>query len=365
MVNSTIIPRPVSVRIPQKSFVMDGLSYNTVSQAPLPTGSDVNGVRHALMNFGFLPPSDLPVSTAGLRPSLIVAGDGSSSSSPSAMQTIGIDGVDLKSVSASKGDAEAIYFATESAEYLWIRGLYASRVKASRSDQTRQVFDSLVSLLESVGMGMEHVLRTWFYLDDILDWYGEFGSVRNHFFEEHGVFDGFIPASTGIGGTNPFQSALALGAVAMKPKAGSSCTVMEVDSPLQCAATQYRSAFSRAVEIGFKDARQLLISGTASIDGNGLSVYPDDVDAQIAKTMEVVAAILVERNMSWENTVRGIAYFADHNSISRFHDYCIQHGICDLPVICVNAAICRDDLLFELELDAVDAPLTADDGVAG
>ena len=96
----------------------------------------------------------------------------------------------------------------------------------------------------------------------------------------------------------------------------------------------------------------MLISGTASIAPDGTSIHRDDVPAQIDRTMEVVHAILKSRNLTWDNTVRAIAYFADMADVPHFTAYCAKHGIRNLPVIHAHATVCRADLLFELELDA-------------
>jgi hypothetical protein len=49
------------------------------------------------------------------------------------------------------------------------------------------------------------VVRTWFYLNDILSWYPEFNQARNAVYRELGLIPGHdggsrrLPASTGIG----------------------------------------------------------------------------------------------------------------------------------------------------------------------
>ena len=54
----------------------------------------------------------------------------------------------------------------------------------------------------------------------------------------------------------------------------------------------YKKSFSRAVQVRGGHLRRLFISGTASIDKDGNSVYLQDTSAQINRTMEVVEAIL-------------------------------------------------------------------------
>ena len=78
-----------------------------------------------------------------------------------------------------------------------------------------------------------------------------------------------------------------------------------------------------------------------------------DTEKQINKTLEVLDAILKYRNMSWSDTVRAIAYFADINDLPLLHERLTAYSIPQIPIAISHAAICRDDLLFEIELDAV------------
>ncbi|MCX5642874.1 MAG: hypothetical protein NTY10_06580 [Candidatus Omnitrophica bacterium] len=69
--------------------------------------------------------------------------------------------------------------------------------------------------------------------------------------------------------------------------------------------------------------------------------------------MEVVQAILDSRSMGWKDTVRAIAYFKDIKDTVFFDNYCRKHGLLNLPVLVVQNDICRDDLLFEIEVDLI------------
>jgi enamine deaminase RidA (YjgF/YER057c/UK114 family) len=100
------------------------------------------------------------------------------------------------------------------------------------------------------------------------------------------------------------------------------------------------------------DNARVYVSGTASIDKSGDTVFIDDTCAQIQLTMQVVQAILNEAKMDWSDAVSSLAYFKHRKDFGLFDDYCRGEGI-KLPHIKVQADICRDDLLFELELDAI------------
>ncbi len=242
--------------------------------------------------------------------------------------------------------------ATPDAATLSRGGLLPADTTGSRADQLRSVLSGMESALGEAGMDFRHVVRTWFHLDHILDWYGEFNAVRTAFFRERGVFGGVVPASTGVGIANAKGAALVGGFLAVKPVTGRA-RVEAVASPLQCPALDYESSFSRAVEVEIPGRRHLLVSGTASIAPGGASAFQGDVDGQIRLTMDVVAAILESRGLAWNDTVRAVAYFVDLENAPRLDAHLRSRGLLGLPIEPVEATICREDLLFELELEAV------------
>lgn len=235
-----------------------------------------------------------------------------------------------------------------------VSGLYPPDPTAAPADQARAVFERLEQALALVGMDFSHVARTWFFLNDILAWYDDFNRVRAAFLADR-LSGTLIPASTGVGGSNPVGAALVARAYAVRP-VHPGVTVQAVPSPLQCPAPEYGSHFSRAVEVGMPDLRRLLISGTASIAPNGRTRHPGDVDAQIAWTCEVVEALLQSRDMGWQDVTRATAYFRRFSDCSAWEQFRLAQGLPDLPLLLVPQTICRDDLLFELELDAVQRP---------
>lgn len=231
-------------------------------------------------------------------------------------------------------------------------GLEPPDPRASREVQAEALFDLVERVLQEAGFGFEHVYRTWFYLDDILEWYDAFNEVRNQFFQRRGVYDRLVPASTGIGGNNRSGAALIGDLMALEP-ASTELRLEAVPSPLQCPALEYGSSFSRAVEVAWPGQRRLLVSGTASIEPGGATAHVGDIEAQVATTMEVVHAILRSRGMDWSDTVRAIAYFKHARHTPVFARHCRLHGLPQMPVIVTKNDVCRDDLLFELELDAI------------
>jgi enamine deaminase RidA (YjgF/YER057c/UK114 family) len=239
-------------------------------------------------------------------------------------------------------------------QYCRLVGLLPTNVTLARPEQAQSVFGQMETVLHSGGMAFSDVLRTWFYNDDILAWYREFNGVRTQFFQDQKVFEGLLPASTGVAGRNALDAALLSGLIAVRSEE-ESVKAFEVPSPLQSPASQYGSSFSRAVELELPDLRRLYVSGTASIDEHGKTIFIDDCAGQVRQTMEVVQAILHSREMDWGDVTRALAYFKRAADAPLFEKYRQEHGVPAFPAIVVENDICREELLFEIEVDAVAA----------
>ena len=237
------------------------------------------------------------------------------------------------------------------ARYCRLHGLLPSDLSSARSVQARSVFETAAAVLARSGFRFTDTVRTWIYLDHLLEWYDEFNVVRTSFFEKAGVLDHVIPASTGVGAGNHSGAAITMAVFAVQPKSHE-CTVQTVSSPLQNSALEYGSAFSRAIEISSPTHRNLIISGTASIGPDGSTVHRDEPEKQIRLTMKTVGAILESRQMNWNDLCRGIAYFKDMAYFPIFRRILAELNIPHFPVGATCADICRENLLFEIEVDA-------------
>ena len=219
--------------------------------------------------------------------------------------------------------------------------------------QATAVLNMIEAILHSIDMAFSDVVRTWLYLDHLLDWYDGLNEVRNAFFADRGLFDHIVPVSTGVGGANASGSAIIADACAIRPH-GEGITITSLPSPLQCSATEYGSSFSRAIEINAGDNRRVLVSGTAGIEPSGATAHVGDDVAQVDLTMRVVGAILESRHMDWSHVVRAIAYFKDGTKAGVLSDYLTAHDLTEMPLVTTENDVCRNDLLFEIEVDALD-----------
>ena len=261
----------------------------------------------------------------------------------------------------SKGAVDPIFhdgrlvgsrFEDDHADFVMLAGVGPTDPAAPRADQAAQAFENLEAILKGQGFGFHDVVRTWLYMDRLLEWYDALNRVRDAFFESRGIFGGFVPASTGIGSANVTGSAIVTAAIAMRPKAGAAVTRAMLDSPLQCSALDYRSSFSRAAEVVTPEGRVVFVSGTASIAYGGETAHVGDPEKQIALTMDVVQAILETRAMTLKDTTRAIAYIKRPEYRPHWQKWLADHGLPATFAQEIIADVCRDDLLFELELDA-------------
>ncbi len=278
-------------------------------------------------------------------------GDGCSCDCLTSTQVTAVSGVEVNPVVLDNKRVGAIY-EDEYAEYCYLGDIHTDDLSGSNAEQSLGAYEKMLAALRTVNMDFSNVVRMWNYLDNLLKWYGDFNDMRTEFFHKHNVFNNIVPGGTGIGARNPSETAYVGELLALKPKK-SGIEILAVPSPLQCPAIDYKSSFSRAVEINLPDYQYLSVSGTASIEPGGKTVNLNDTTGQIDLTMKVISAILESRNMDWSDTAKAIAYFKDIKEVPLFYQYLRDNNYPSLPVAISHADICRDDLLFELELDAV------------
>jgi enamine deaminase RidA (YjgF/YER057c/UK114 family) len=235
-----------------------------------------------------------------------------------------------------------------------VSGILPDDTCKSSKEQAESVLENLDNALIAGGSSFDNVVRTWFINNNINDWYNDFNAARNSFFKKRGVYDRIVPASTGVGAPNHAGTALIASAISVQPL-NNSVKISAIPSPLQCPAPAYGSSFSRALEIENSKGRRLFISGTASIEPGGATVFADDVKKQIELTGLVISAILESRGMAFANVSSGICWCAVPDAVPAFYDWAQDNDFPAERCMTASADICRPDLLIELELEAYQA----------
>ena len=239
-------------------------------------------------------------------------------------------------------------------DYALVKGVGPADCSASEYEQALSAFEGIATALSSVGMDFSHVVRTWIYADGILDWYADLNRARDDFFRAHGVFDSFVPASTGIGWSGGNGAKVVMGAFAARGKAQGSVERIPLPSPLQCPALEYGSSFSRAVELRTPGWRRVIVSGTAAIlPGSHEVAHVGDAEAQIDCTMRAVEAIYASRGMAWRDVSGALIYLKHESHRAAWDRWLAEH--LEFPRAhsrAIVADVCRPEWLFEIESDA-------------
>ncbi|HSY01150.1 MAG TPA: Rid family hydrolase [Acidobacteriaceae bacterium] len=119
------------------------------------------------------------------------------------------------------------------------------------------------------------------------------------------------------------------------------------------------SSFSRGMRIDLNGLTILLISGTASIDENGVSVHIGNFRAQMRRTLDNITGLLASEGCTWHDIVRTSCYLRD---IDRDYDefnqertaFFAEQGLDPLPASTgIQAKLCRPELLVEIEAIAM------------
>ncbi len=220
----------------------------------------------------------------------------------------------------------------------------------SSYDEAFSMYRSAERILQQHGMTFRHVARTWIHLRNIQRDYAEFNRARRDFYRLAGIT--LLPASTGIEGS-PFPEAhnflLSFYAIKSTPQP----EFQAMTTPTLNEACTYGSDFSRGIRVADGNKETLLVSGTASVDEEGLTAHPGDVRAQVNRMLLNISTLLAGRGASLLNVASFITYLKDPADAVCLREVLRERGFDGTPNVLVQAAVCRPDLLCEMEALAI------------
>lgn len=256
---------------------------------------------------------------------------------------------------------------------LWVSGIGGNCCSTNIEQDSIRAFEQMVEILRAEGMTIDHVIRQWNYVGEILKIidakgldlqnYQVFNEVRGRFYHQHRVREDF-PAATGIGVKTPgvsidFYAVQPLGdgvaTIAVNNRKQQNPYVYDQEvligsAPVKKAAKQ-PPQFERARLLRMPGSATLFLSGTASIVGQE-TVGVGDVEEQTRVTI----ANLEELSRSVEESQKTDAwrYNLLRVYVKNEEDFSLVVPICkahfpDIPIIFVQADVCRDNLLMEIE----------------
>jgi enamine deaminase RidA (YjgF/YER057c/UK114 family) len=211
------------------------------------------------------------------------------------------------------------------------------------------LFDRIERLLGAHGAHFGDVVRTWFYLDEILPRYAAFNRVRSARYSAHGL--PALPASTGIGARNPGPARVVADVLAATSAA--EVAAERLASTTQQDPTSYGSAFSRAVRLLVHDRTMIQVSGTAAIGEHGESLYPGDIEAQIECTLTHVSSLLESHGATLSDAASACMFLKRPEHAPVLGERLRRRGLETMPCVVVVADVCRDELLFEVDAEVL------------
>lgn len=119
------------------------------------------------------------------------------------------------------------------------------------------------------------------------------------------------------------------------------------------------ASFTRGIRFDLGDKTMLMISGTASVDEEGRSTHLGDFRAQLWRTYRNITNLLAGEGATWHDIVRTTCYLRDierdYRDFNEVRTTFFQWlALNPLPAsTAIQARICREDLLVEIEAIAV------------
>jgi enamine deaminase RidA (YjgF/YER057c/UK114 family) len=225
---------------------------------------------------------------------------------------------------------------------------------SARTEQClSSAFSEIGEVFSACKMRDAAIARTWLFMEDIASDYDLLNKARERFFKDQqdGCTTPFFPASTSIQGRVVGSTLLSIEFCAFS---GEGLALWQQSSPLQNEPTTYGKLFSRAVVVRFPKNTLLFISGTASINKTGESVYIGDFERQMAFILEVVSAILHQINGNFSNVAQAIIYLKRSKDLVSCRRLLDAAGFpCAKTMFQLDTPVCRDDLLCEMEVTAL------------
>lgn len=282
-------------------------------------------------------PSDLPISTVGQAPL---------NGSKMALWCYFVQGGEVSA------DERLITLSGSAYRHYYHLGLHDA--SEGSYAQTRHVFTDLKEQMAVNKLNMaEHLIRTWIYVQAVDINYQGVVQARREIFEEEGLNqDTHYVSSTGIEGRHYLPSTLVfMDAYVVEGLQEGQCKFLY--APEHLSPTQvYGVTFERGTFIDYGDRRQVFISGTASIDKQGKTLYPNDIKAQTQRMFENVEALLSEAGTGFGDLAHAIVYLrdiADYQLVKAL----IERKLPEVPLLIVQAPVCRSQWLVEMECMAI------------
>lgn len=256
---------------------------------------------------------------------------------------------------------------------VWSAGLGAGLFPDDIKKASSAAFDQMIDILKAEGMTLDNVVRQWNYVGNILEInegyqnYQVFNEVRSDYYRKYRTLKNF-PSATGVG--MKYGGAI-LDFFALKPD--ESTRILPLNNPLQANAYEYNQEvlkglfdpnkkaknppeFERALIIEYNLYSSLYVSGTASIIGQD-TVGVGNIKKQAIITIENIKtltdperiSLITGKNANYSARFLLLRVYIKKQDYFRTVKEMTEKYFPGVPVVYIEADICRDDLLTETE----------------
>ncbi|HER08774.1 MAG TPA: hypothetical protein ENO20_07665 [Bacteroides sp.] len=265
----------------------------------------------------------------------------------------------------STGEGEALVFSRDGVKIS--TGFSFAGEDAYRTNSVK-AFSGLEGLLSATGFSMGNIVRQWNYIAGILRFEGPyqhyqlFNEARAKHYGDQFEGKGF-PAATGIGTSG---DGILIEYIAAT---GSGAITGPIDNPEQVPAYLYPQEllkgealdrvkstpkFERGRYLSVHGTDMVFVSGTAAIRGPHV-VYPGNTDLQTLYTIDNIEQLIAPQNLEEKGIRSGDfvfdyirVYLKDRKDYPVVLKYCREkYG--NVPCVWIEADICRDELMVEIE----------------
>ncbi len=237
--------------------------------------------------------------------------------------------------------------------HVWATGLNCTDQETSYA-QTKGILKRYESYLQAQDLNLaDHVIRTWFFVQNIDANYHGLVEARKEAFTQRGLTpDTHFIASTGIeGASSDVAAKVVMDAYAISGVRKDQIKFLCAPEHL-CPTHVYGVTFERGVSVDYRDRRHILISGTASIDSAGRIMHSGDVQRQLDRTLENVEALLRQAGAGLRDVGMFIVYVRDPADVGVV-DQIMRQRFGQAPIQTVVAPVCRPGWLVEIECMAI------------
>jgi enamine deaminase RidA (YjgF/YER057c/UK114 family) len=223
--------------------------------------------------------------------------------------------------------------------------------RADSKEQTETLFASFSDFLGRHDLRLRsNLVRTWIYVNDIDNRYNGMVEARKNFFNSHGLCsESRFVASTGIEGRSGVagsvvaMDSLSLGNIDEKQ-------ITTIDALDHMPRTiGYGVTFERGLRVKFGDRSHLIISGTASIDKEGRVTHEGDAGKQTHRAIDNVEALLRSQGAALKDMAYVLCYLRNPGDYECVKEIVNERLAANIPIVVVEAAVCRPAWLFEME----------------